>query len=163
MTTPPPFPSPLPAAPPVHAAPPRRLWRDGAALVVRRNTPLPTRHCLRCHDPAAGLSRIPGSAKDPFQVALCARHLRWIRWSPPVGSALAVVGASALVVGTSRGSLPAALFGFYVLISSIVVATMARGTLRTIGANAHFIRVRGVSVRLLKTLHGWNDYPQIPA
>lgn len=158
MTTPPP-PSTTPFRPP----PATKLWRDGAALVIRRNAVLPTGRCLRCQNPAVGLGNIPGSSKDPFKVALCFFHMRWIRWSPAIGSVLGVVGVVALVSGTGRGSVPVALLGFYLLIAAIVGATMGRGTLRTIGSNPHFIRVRGVSVRYLQGLHGWNDYPQVSA
>ena len=151
---------PSPSALPARPAPATRLWRDGAALVVRREAALPTGRCMRCHELAAGLARIPGSAKGPFQVALCAAHLRWIRFGPAAGSALAVLAAISLVIGVGAGSVPLALSAFYLMVASIVGATMARGMLKTIGANAHFIRVSGVSVRYLQSLHGWNDYPQ---
>jgi hypothetical protein len=140
--------------------PPTRLWRDGAALVIRRNAALPTGRCLRCQNAAAGVAPIPGPEKASFRVALCAGHMRWIRFGPAAGYALAIAGLIVLVTGGGRGSVPLALVGFYLLLVSVVCAAMARGTLKTIGANTHFIRVSGVSVRYLQTLHGWNDYPQ---
>ena len=158
MTTPP-----TASLPPVRPTPAATLWRDGAALVVRRDAPLPTGRCLRCHEPAAGLAPIPGSAQGHFQVALCASHRRWIRFSPAVGSTLAVFCAGTLLMGAASSNVPLALLGFYGLIASMVAATMARGTLRTSGSSPHFVRISGVSVRYLQTLHGWNDYPEISA